>query len=311
MLRKAFLGLTLLLVAALALPPLWYAVFPPPAPPQLPPQGRRVEVSPGVGVNVIEQGHGPPVLLVHGHPGCAYDWALVIRALDPLGFRAIAYGRVGYGRSDARRDDRYTVDANADELLALLTALDLHDVTLVGFSYGGGVAIVAAKKDASRIGRLVLVGSVGPGIENRDQPPALVMEFMAGPGLAWISRVPPLEARFLRSFGALAFAPGPVHEGYAEVATANFAASHTLDTFRSEGRDLGGAADLDPGPIERPILIVQGDSDRLVPPFVAETLSARARNAELWLVPDGSHMLPVTHAGPLAQRIAAFASRGP
>jgi pimeloyl-ACP methyl ester carboxylesterase len=293
--------------AALGLPPLWYALFPEVAP-ELPPAGRRVEVAPGLGVNVIEAGQGPAIVLVHGHPGCAYDWLPLQSELAARGHRVLAYDRVGYGRSDGRRDGDYTVGANAGELLALLAASGLRDATLVGWSYGGGTSIVAARREDARIARLVLVGSVGPGVENRDAPPRLVVEFMAGPGLSWLARVPPLDRRLRAALAADAFAPGPVPPGFLVQLDANFGRPHTLESFRSEGRDLGGEADLDPAPIDRPILVVHGDADRLVPPTVGSELFRRARHGQLWVVPGGSHMLPVTHAAKLAERIAAFAS---
>ena len=297
----------LAIATALVVPPVWYAAFPEPAP-ELPPAGRRVEVAPGVGVNVLEEGAGRPIVLVHGHPGCAYDWSASMHALAGRGYRVLAYDRVGYGRSDGRANGPYTVDANADELLALLAAEDLHDAVVVGWSYGGGTALVAARKDPARFARLVLVGSVGPGIETRDAPPRLIVEFMAGPGLSWLARVPPLSRRLRAALTAAAFAPDPIAAGYLTQLDANFGRPHTLDTFRSEGRDLGGEVDLDPSPIELPMLIVQGDQDRLVPLRVGEELHRRARHAELWVVPRGSHMLPITHAAALAERISAFAN---
>jgi len=307
--RTTLLVVVVMMAAALALPPLWYAVFPEPVP-ELPPPGRRAEVAPGVGVNVIEEGQGLPIVLVHGHPACAYDWSLLMHELAAHRHRVLAYDRVGYGRSDGRTNGKYTVEANADELLALLAAEDLHDIVLVGWSYGGGTSIVAARKDPSRIARLVLVGSVGPGIENRPAPPRFVMEFMAGPGLSWISRVPPLDRRLRAALTAVAFDPDPIADGYLNQLAANFGRPHTLTTFRSEGRDLGGAADLDPHPIDLPMLIVQGDHDRLVPPSVGEELHRRARHSELWVVSGGSHMLPITHAAVLAEKITAFAGEG-
>jgi pimeloyl-ACP methyl ester carboxylesterase len=307
MLRRTLLALAALLAAALLLPPLWYALFPETRP-ELPPPGRRVEVAPGVGVNLIEAGDGPPLVLVHGHPGCAYDWAPLQRELAARGHRVLAYDRVGYGRSDGRPGGDYTVEANARELLALLEAEGLRDVTLVGWSYGGGTSIVAARRDPERIARLVLVGSVGPGIENREAPPRLVVEFMAGPGLTWLARVPPLARRLRAALTASAFDPDPVPPEFLVQLDANFGRPHTLTTFRSEGRDLGGEADLDPAPIDRRILVAHGDADRLVPLAVGRELFARARRGELRVVPGGSHMLPITHAAELADRIAAFVS---
>ncbi len=306
MIRRALLVVAAALAAALALPPLWYAVFPEPAP-ELPPAGRRVEVAPGVGVNVLDSGSaGPPIVLVHGHPGSAYDWAPLARELAARGHRVIAYDRVGYGRSDARTNGAWTVESNARELRGLLDAEDLRDVVLVGWSYGGGTAIVATREDPSRVSHLVLVGSVGAGVEDRDAPPPLVMEFMAAFGLPWLARVPPLDRRVRAAFIGVAFAPEPVSEGAPDLMAANFARPHTLESFRSEGRDLGGEADLDPGAIERPILVVHGDGDRLVPLAVAEGLHRQARERELWVVPGGGHALPVTRARELAERIVAF-----
>lgn len=307
MIRRALLVVAAGLVAALALPPLWYAVFPEPTP-ELPPPGRHVEVAPGVGVNVLDSGGpGPPIVLVHGHPGCAYDWARLTQELAARGHRVLAYDRVGYGRSDARTNGAYTVESNAGELLALLEAEDLRDVVLVGWSYGGGTAIVAARRDASRISHLVLVGSVGAGIEDHEAPPRLVVEFMVTFGLPWLARVPPLDRRVRAALTAAAFAPEPIADGYLALADANFARPHTLETFTSEGRDLGGEADLDPGAIDLPILIVHGEGDRLVPLAVAEGLHRRAPRSELWVVPAGGHALPITHARELAERIVAFA----
>ena len=83
-LRRVLLGLLVLVVAAIALPPLWFALFPV-RPPDLPPPGRLVEVAPGVRVNVIEEGSGPPVVLIHGHPATAYDWQPLMHELAARG----------------------------------------------------------------------------------------------------------------------------------------------------------------------------------------------------------------------------------
>jgi pimeloyl-ACP methyl ester carboxylesterase len=304
--KKLAAAVICLLLAALVLPPLWFTFYPQPSP-TLPPPGRYVEVSPGTRVNVIEEGDGPPVVLVHGHPGTAYDWRDLMSELARRGFRALAYDRVGYGRSDARRNGDYTIDANAEELLALLDVEHLEKAIVVGWSYGGGTGIVAARKDGSRISRLVLVGSVGPGIQNREAPPQILVELMVHGGFRWLSYVPPLNRRLRATLTAEAFSPAPIAPGYLQQLGANFAAPHTLTSFTSEGRDLDGAADLDPSSVDVPILIVQGEGDQLVPLSVAEELHRRAGGSQLQVIAKSGHMLPITHAAELAEMIAVFA----
>jgi pimeloyl-ACP methyl ester carboxylesterase len=306
---RVLLWLAALALLALAVPPLFYALHREPAP-ELPPAGRRVELAPGLAVNVLDVGSGPTLVLVHGHPACAYDWAPTQRELAGRGYRTIAYDRVGYGRSDGRAPGRVTVATNAAELLGLLAALELRDVTLVGWSYGGATSIVAAKRDPARIARLVLIGSVGPGIEQgRPRLPEPLLDFLAGPVLSWLAHVPPLLQRFLAAGSRNAFHPDAVPDWYQTQVEANFAQPHTRAAFGSEGRDLGGEADLDPGPIERPILVIHGDADRLVPLAVGRGLAERAHGAELIVVERGSHMLPVTHAERLADAIDGFVTR--
>jgi pimeloyl-ACP methyl ester carboxylesterase len=67
---------------------------------------------------------------------------------------------------------------------------------------------------------------------------------------------------------------------------------------------------LDPSSIDRPILVVHGDDDWLVPMKVAETLDRLAPDSNLRVVAGGSHMLPVTHAEVLGGWISDFAAAG-
>src|SRR5262245_51609886 len=127
---RRLLVLLVVVLLGLGLPPIYYA-FRPVVPPLLPPAGERIAVRDGMSVNAIVKGEGPAVVLVHGLPGSGYDWAPLVDALAARGFAVIAYDRIGYGRSDARRDDDYTIVGNARDLLGLLETRDLHDVTLV------------------------------------------------------------------------------------------------------------------------------------------------------------------------------------
>lgn len=246
--RRLVVAVLVLVAAVVVLPPLWFAVFgDPAAPAKMPPPGRRVELPDGLGVNVLDKGEGPPVVLVHGLPGSAYDWRNLQDELASRGRRVIAYDRVGYGHSDGRPPGAtFGVDDNARDLLALLEALDLRDATVVGWSYGGSTAIAAAKRDPQRIGRLVLVGSAGPGAPDR-RPPAFVRLLMSDPGLLWLRAVPPAARGLRTTITNVAFSEQPVPEWWMPVANANFAQPNTgrrtsaRCAHRGHGRDRRGS----------------------------------------------------------------------
>ena len=135
------LGLILLsVVIVLATAPLW-------APrvglglPLPPPPGTVVPIPGGHRLNVIDEGSGPSVVLVHGLPGSAHDWRPLPEQLIAAGFRVIRYDRVGYGHSSRRRaGESHAIDSNATDVLQLIAALQLDAPVLVGWSYGGAVA---------------------------------------------------------------------------------------------------------------------------------------------------------------------------
>lgn len=303
--RRLLVGLALLLALGLAGPPAWFSIFPVETPP-LPEPGRLVELDAGAAVNLVEQGEGPPVVLVHGLPGTAYHWSAVTEALADRGHRVLAYDRVGYGHSEPRADDDYTVHANAMELVALLGAEELDQATVVGWSYGGMTAMTAALLDPSRMGRLVLIGTAG--LWEEAPPPSPVFDLLfSAPVQAWIVSVPPLFRSFQQGMGELFFSEQPVPAGFARTSTALFAQPGTRHTWRQEGRHFRFDGP-DPSPIERPILLLHGDDDRIAPLVIAQGIASRAPDARLVSFPGGSHALPATHPGWVAGHIAAFAA---
>jgi pimeloyl-ACP methyl ester carboxylesterase len=310
--KRLLLVLAATLVAAFALPPLWFAVFPHEAPPPLPPPGERVVLPGGVGVNVVAEGSGPAVVLVHGLPGSAYDWRSLAPELAARGRRAVPYDRVGYGHSDPRGDGRYTPQANAEELLALLEALQIEDATVVGWSYGGVTAIFAAAADPSRIRRLVLVGSGGPDSPDAEPPemPLAMRVLYSDPVLRWRTAVPPLGIALMKTVSDAAFSGQPQPAWWLAGLRGNFSRWDTLVTYRSEMAGVGAEGEApDDFPADRvrvPTLLLHGDEDRLAPIAIARTLHSMLPESELVEIAGGSHMIPITHAAQLAGRIAAF-----
>src|SRR5690242_8559592 len=82
-------------------------------------------------------GDGRPVVLIHGWPLSGASWSEQVPALTAAGYRVVTYDRRGFGQS-GKPGEGYDYDTFADDLQAVLEALDLRDVSLVGFSMGGG-----------------------------------------------------------------------------------------------------------------------------------------------------------------------------
>ena len=304
--KKAIGTLIVLICAGIVLPPAYFALMGGSGRAELPPPGQTIQLPGGARLNVLDSGQGPAIVLVHGLPGCAYDWTPLPERLAAGGRRVIVYDRVGYGYSSPRGPESdYTYDHNASELLELLELLDLSDATLVGWSYGGGVVTRAALRGSKRIARLVLLGSVGPAMEIH-QPGAVERILFSRPVLAWVSMIPPLSRAVVRSASNEAFSDQPIPVWWVPQLRANLARPGTTDTWMEEGEGLT-VDGIDPGPLDLPILVINGDDDRSVPMKVAEDLYQRAQpDAKLLRVAGGSHMLPITHPDLLARHLFDF-----
>lgn len=131
-----------------------------------------VSTSPRVRLHVEDSGgSGRPVVLIHGWPLSAASWSEQVGPLKEAGYRVVAYDRRGFGRSDAPADG-YDYDTLAADLAGVLDDLDLRDVTLVGFSMGGGeVARYVARHGEDRLHSVVFAAAVPPYLMKTDDNP--------------------------------------------------------------------------------------------------------------------------------------------
>ena len=107
-------------------------------------------------------GGGRPVVLIHGWPLSAQAWGPQVSVLQAAGYRVVAYDRRGFGRSD-KPESGYSYDALADDLQRVMDQCKLQDVTLVGFTRGGGeVARYIARHGESRLRSVVFAAAVPP-----------------------------------------------------------------------------------------------------------------------------------------------------
>jgi len=133
----------------------------------------------------------PTFVLLHGYAGSSYTWRYWAPRLTSRG-RVLTVDLKGFGDAPKPEDGRYAPGDLADLVVALLRELDLRNVTLIGHSLGGGVALLTALRlhdsGEDRLARLVLIGS-----------PAYRQKL---PPLVPLSKVPGLTAPLLEMIGA-------------------------------------------------------------------------------------------------------------
>ena len=116
-------------------------------------------------------GSGQPIVFSHGWPLTADDWDAQMMFFADHGYRVIAHDRRGHGRSTQTWGGN-EMDTYADDLLALVQALDLKDAVHVGHSTGGGeVAHFLGRHGTSRAAKAALIGAVPPVMVKKDSNP--------------------------------------------------------------------------------------------------------------------------------------------
>jgi non-heme chloroperoxidase len=246
-----------------------------------------------------DYGSGKPVVLIHGWPLSGRSWEFQVPALIEAGYRVITYDRRGFGNS-SQPYEGYEYNTLAADLNKLLERLDLYDVTLVGFSMGGGeVARYIGTYGAERIEKAVLAGAVPPYLYKTDDHPegglddATIEEFENG--------VKQDRLAFLEDFTKNFFSAGDqkdlVSESfrlYSKDIAAFASPKGTLDCISAFGKtDFRN----DLKKMNIPTLIIHGDADSIVPFEVSGKLSHESiKNSELALIKGGPHGLNATHA---------------
>ena len=278
----------------------------------LPPAGRFVDV-PGALLHVVERGHGPALLLVHGLGGQLgnFTYALVDELADD--FHVVAVDRPGSGYSARAPTASASLSAQADALAALIETLALDRAIVVGHSLGGTIALALAQRHPERVAALALVA---PLIHPSDVPAALRGLRIVQPRLcqliAWTLAIPILIAK-REDLLALVFRPEAVPRDYAMRGGGLLALrpSH----FVAACADLGAIPQSLPaivqgcGAMRLPVSILYGRSDNVLSPLrQGETLRSLLPGAQLALI-EGGHMLPVTAPTRTAQFIREVAAR--
>ncbi|MFD9380109.1 alpha/beta fold hydrolase [Streptomyces sp. NPDC059999] len=255
-----------------------------------------------------DHGRGRPVVLIHGWPLNGASWERQTAALLAAGHRVVTYDRRGFGRSD-QPCDGYDYDTFAADLNAVLTALDLRDAVLVGFSMGSGeVTRHLGTYGSERIAKAVMIGVVPPFLlKTEDNPGGVDAGVFRGIEEAIRADRFAFLTSFLADFYNLDVLGGERISEEAVRASWNVAAGAsakgTLDCVQAWLTDF--RADLPR--IDVPTLIIHGDADRTLPvDATAIPLSKAIAGAELHIVEGGPHGLTWTHADEVNAALLAF-----
>jgi len=252
---------------------------------------------------------GPVVTFSHGWPLNSDSWESQMLFLASEGYRVVAHDRRGHGRSSQPWEGN-DMDHYADDLAAVIEALDLKDVTLVGFSTGGGeVARYIGRHGTERVKKAVLVSAVPPMmLKTADNPGGLPLEVFDG------IRKASLEDR---SQLYLDLASGPFY-GYNRPGAK--VSQGLIDNWRAQGLQAGhkntydsiaafSATDFrgDLKKFDVPTLVIHGDDDQIVPlDSSGKASAALVKGAKLIVYPGAPHGLTDTHKERFNNDLLAF-----
>ncbi|MFO1024112.1 MAG: alpha/beta fold hydrolase [Acetobacteraceae bacterium] len=123
------------------------------------PYAPRFHAGAGFRLHYVDEGAGRPVLLLHGQPTWGYIWRRFIPALAKT-HRVIVPDHMGFGKSETPQDRPYTLQSHVENLVSLVEALDLRDVTIIGQDWGGPIGVGFAVRHPERVHSLALMNTV-------------------------------------------------------------------------------------------------------------------------------------------------------
>ena len=262
----------------------------------------------GTQIYYKDWGSGQPVVFSHGWPLSSDAWDGQMHFLAQHGFRAIAHDRRGHGRS-SQPSSGNDMNGYADDLAAVIEALDLEDAVLVGHSTGGGeVARYIGRHGTRRVAKAVLVAAVPPlMLKTPDNPEGLPIEVFDN-----------LRAGIVKDRSQF----------YKDLATPFYGANKpgakvsqgTLDQFWLWSMQAGlknayesikafSETDFteDLETFDVPTLVMHGDDDQIVPVKDSAEKSAKLiKGVTIQIYPGAPHGLTATHQEQVNADLLAF-----
>lgn len=269
---------------------------------------KYIETNDHVKLYIKDYGTGKPVILIHGWPLSNEMWEYQIENLVANNYRVIAYDRRGFGKS-SQPWHGYDYDTLTDDLHAIITQLELKNITLVGFSMGGGEVIrYLSRYGSDYVSKAVLVSSIIPYLahsnDNLDGRTPQQNE-------ATQNAIKKDRIGFIHDFGKNFFGVNfitnvistPLLEYYrmlASLASPHATLACALSLSNTDFRDELKKVTI-------PTLIIHGDNDKIVPKEISSDKTVKLITTNKYIVyEDAPHGLFYTNKDQLNSDLLLF-----
>jgi non-heme chloroperoxidase len=270
-------------------------------------QMSTITVKDGTTIYYKDWGKGPVITFSHGWPLSSDMWDVQMLFLAQHGFRVVAHDRRGHGRS-SQASSGNDMDGYADDLAALIEALDLGDITMVGHSTGGGeVTRYIGRHGTKRVSRAVLIAAVPPGLlKSPANPEGMGIELFDGLRSGLMND----RAQFYKEFAFPFFGanrPGAkVSQGILDQFWLWSMQSGLKNSYESVKAFSETDFRADLKRFDIPTLLMHGEDDQIVPINISSRKSARLIKAAEIYYPGLPHGLMATHPDIVNRDLLAF-----
>lgn len=229
---------------------------------------------------------GVPVILLHHLTAVLDNWDP--RIVDGLAakHRVIAFDNRGVGASGGKTPD--SVEAMAQDAIAFIRALGFDKVDILGFSLGGMVAQVVAQQEPQLVRRLILAGTGPAGGEGIDKVTSVTLKDMAKAGLTL------KDPKYYLFFTSTANGRQAARDFLKRLKERRSNRDKAISplAFRAQLKAIhkwGLRKDFDLTTIKQPVLVANGDNDRMVPSINSSNMAKQLPDSKLVLYPDAGH----------------------
>jgi pimeloyl-ACP methyl ester carboxylesterase len=261
---------------------------------------------------VQEAGRGKPIILIHGLGASSYTWRKIMPELAKT-HRVIAIDLKGFGQSDKPLDSHYSIFDQAKLIENYMRQKKIHGATLVGHSYGGGVALAVAMSQMNspkrNIDRLVLIDSIA-----YRQPMPFFFQLLRTPviGELGISLIPP-EVQMSRALSVAYYKDSKVAQetvmNYASALHSEGGRHALLYTINSLDPDQADELSKHYKEFKLPALLLWCDHDRIVPLTFGKRLAQDLPNAKIEVIENCGHIPHEEQPAQTLRAIEAFTAK--